>query len=318
MRVLYDTSTVHQLDRYEYTRAGAATELAPVEIRGRAPGDLHAEMSVGRIGDFAVEVVAWAADTELAAHRTGRLIRACDPECYRLFLSVNGGPRMEQAGSQVSFGARDLALYDLSRPWQTTHTIGRERMRVIMLNFPRALVPITHGTVAPLVGTAMPRRLSGRDLVAQLLIAVADDPGLAEDPGLADVLRECVVGLVRQRLGRPSGITPETRRMLQLACVRGILARQFGNPALGPAQIAKAAHISPRYLHKLFQGTEFTPMKLLKRLRLEECHRRLSDPALDSVPLKEIIAGCGYLRHDQFARDFKQLFGVSATQVRQG
>jgi len=34
------------------------------------------------------------------------------------------------------------------------------------------------------------------------------------------------------------------------------------------------------------------------------------------TPIKDLIAAHGYARSDQFARDFKQLFGVSATQVR--
>jgi AraC-like DNA-binding protein len=34
------------------------------------------------------------------------------------------------------------------------------------------------------------------------------------------------------------------------------------------------------------------------------------------TPIKDIISGHGYRRSDQFARDFKQLFGVSPTQVR--
>lgn len=316
MYVLYDTRTVHPLDRYEYARAGAAAELAPVAIRGRAQGDLLALMSVAQIGDFAIEAVTWAADSEIVAHRTERLIRACDPECYRVFLSVNGGARMEQAGNRASFRARDIALYDLSRPWQATHTTGRVPMRVVMLTFPRALVPITRATVAPLVGTLMPRDLPGRSLIARFLIGLTDTAEQADDSGLADVLRECTVGLIRQRLDQPNGITPQTRRLLHMACIRGIIRRHLDNPAFGPARIAEVANISPRYLHKLFQDTELTPMQLLKRLRLEECHRSLRDPALAMTPVKDIIAAHGYLRPDQFARDFKQLFGVSATQVR--
>jgi AraC-like DNA-binding protein len=57
-------------------------------------------------------------------------------------------------------------------------------------------------------------------------------------------------------------------------------------------------------------------MQLLKRLHPQECHRHLQDPALAMTPIKDVIAAHGYLRPDQFARDFKQLFGVSATQVR--
>lgn len=32
--------------------------------------------------------------------------------------------RAEQAGNQVDFRARDIALYDLSRPGQATHSTG--------------------------------------------------------------------------------------------------------------------------------------------------------------------------------------------------
>ena len=126
---------------------------------------------------------------------------------------------------------------------------------------------------------------------------------------------ECTVGLLRQRLGQPDGITPRTRRLLHRARIRDIIRRYLGNPMLDPNGIAEAAHISPRYLHQLFQGAELTPIQLLKQLRLQECHRRLQYPALAMTPLKDVIAAHGYLRPDQFARDFKQLFGVSATQV---
>jgi len=320
MNVLYDTRTVRPLDRYEYYRAGAGAELAPVAIRGRAPGVLLAAMSITKIGDFIIELLTWAADSEVVAHRTDRLIRACDPECYRILLSINGGIRTEQAGSQVSYRARDIALCDLSRPWRSFHTTGPVPMRVVMVTFPRALVPVTCGTIQPLIGTLMPRNLPGRSLIAQFLIGLtgtATVAGHEADPDLAEVLGECTVGLIRQRLGLPDGITPRTRRLLRTACCRAVIGRDLGNPALGPDQIAKAANISPRYLHKLFQDTEHTPMKLLKRLRLEACHRDLQDPALSTTPIKDIISAHGYLRPDQFARDFKQLFDISATQVRQ-
>jgi AraC-like DNA-binding protein len=316
MDVLYDTRTVDPLDRYEYARAGAGAELAPVSIRGLTPGDLLAMMSVARIGELTIEAVTWRSDTDLVAHRTDRLIRACDPECYRVYLSVNGGVRMEQAGSRVSFGARDIALYDVSRPWRTAHGTGPTPMRLVMLTFPRETVPIARETVAPLVGTVMPRGLPGRDLIARFLIGLARNGGGFQDSSLAGVVRECTIGLIRQRLGQPDGITAQTRRLLHMAFVRGVIRRQLNDPALDPAGIARAASISPRYLHKLFQDSGFTPMQLVKRLRLEECHRALGDPALAAAPVREIIASHGYLRPDQFARDFKQLFGVSATQIR--
>ena len=34
------------------------------------------------------------------------------------------------------------------------------------------------------------------------------------------------------------------------------------------------------------------------------------------TPIKNLIAAHGYLRPDQFARDFRQQFGISASQAR--
>jgi hypothetical protein len=79
-----------------------------VAVQGRAPARLLAAMPVAQIGDFAIETVTWSADSEIVARRTEHLIRACDPECYRIFLSVNGGIRVEHAGHQAELTARRL------------------------------------------------------------------------------------------------------------------------------------------------------------------------------------------------------------------
>lgn len=57
-------------------------------------------------------------------------------------------------------------------------------------------------------------------------------------------------------------------------------------------------------------------MALVKQLRLEECRRSLADPALADRTIKDIALSLGYVRQDQFARDFKQMFGVSARTIR--
>src|SRR5262249_51233395 len=116
--------------------------------------------------------------------------------------------------------------------------------------------------------------------------------------------------------GKPTGITPHTRRLLYQTRINGIVRRHLGNPALDPDRIAREAHISPRYLHSIFQDADLTPMQLLKQLRLREARRRLQDPALASRSIKDIMAAVGYVRADQFARDFRQQFGVTASEVR--
>jgi AraC-like DNA-binding protein len=316
MHTVYDTRTVHPLDRYEYYRAGSLTELAPLLAHGRSPGgQLHAALSVARIGDSEIGTFTWTADSEIIDRRTDRLIRASDPECYRIHLSVTPGIRIEQADHRVDFRTRDIVLHDTSQPWTATNPTGPTPMRLVLLTFSRTLIPIDDATVRPLVGTVMPRSLPGRSLIAQFLIGLTE-PAATDDPGLAEVLRECVVGLIRQRLGEPTGITPRTSRLLQQARINGIIRQHLGNPALDPDGIARAANISPRYLFTIFQDADLTPRQLLKQLRLQQARRMLEDPALASTPIKDIMSMVGYVRADQFARDFRQLFGISARETR--
>jgi transcriptional regulator GlxA family with amidase domain len=185
-----------------------------------------------------------------------------------------------------------------------------------MLSLPRTLVPVPRTAVRPLVGTLVPRALPGRSLIAEFLIGLVEPTGPAPDPDLADVLRESVTGLIRAWLGQPSGISPHTRHTLWMAHLRNLARQRIGDPTLNVGQLAKAANISTRFLHSLFHGSDLTPMRLVKQLRLQECHRGLRDPALATKSIKDISAIHGYLRPDQFARDFRQQFGMSATQVR--
>jgi AraC-like DNA-binding protein len=317
MQVLYDTRRVHPLDRYEYYRAGAGVELAPVAIDGGPLPDLLAVLSMIQVGDFTIELVTGAAAAPVVARRTERLIRARDPECYRIFVTVSAEVQMVHAGNQALIRERDIALFDLSRPWRTTHPVGT-LMRLIMLSFPRTLVPITGSSVRPLLGTTIPRSLPGRSLVAQTLIELTTtNAGEPIEIARPDVIQECTVGLIRHWLGQPARISPRTRRLLYLARIRAIIRQHLDNPTLDPGWIADAAHISPRYLHTIFQHAELPLMQLVKRMRLEECHRKLHDPALLGLSIKDIISGFGYRRPDQFARDFKQLYGASAREIRQ-
>jgi AraC-like DNA-binding protein len=317
MRKLYDTSEVHALDRFAYYQSAAVGEFAPVLIGGQSPGRLSASMAVDQIGDLMVETYDWESDGQLEVHRTPRLIRAADPECFRILLSVHGGFGVRQDDHVVEFVPRDIALYDTSRPWSTRHPPNvATPKQTVMLTFPRSLVPADIAQIDRYVGTVFPRHMRAHSLIADLLVELTEPHSwLVDRADRADLVRECVLGLLRERLGR-AGIATRFSREIQIARIRTIIRSQLSQPTLRPAQIAKMAHVSARSLHQLLHATGTTPMALVKHLRLEECRRRLTDPALAEWTINDIALSLGYRRQDQFARDFKQMFGVSARTIR--
>jgi len=317
MRLRYDTDTVRWPDRYEFFRAAAASEVAPVAIRGRAPGRLRATLSSVQAGHFLVEAVSFAADSETEFLRSDRMIRAGDPDCYRLCLNITGGEVIEQAGNQVRFAPRDIGLYNLSSRYHSIRPATWQAVRVVMVTFPRRLLPLDEAAMTPLLGTLLPRGLAAHSPFAQFLTCLADGTGPDSEAGsLAGALGQATTALIGERLGAGSGFTPAVRRLLYREWARLIVARRSGDPGLSPAEIAGALNISTSYLHEIFRGSGQTPMQLVKAARLEHCHRDLQDPAHAGKPAGEIAIARGYKRPDQFARDFRQRFGIPATQLR--
>jgi AraC-like DNA-binding protein len=318
MRVQYDTDAVRWPDRYEYYRDAAASEVAPVAIQGRPGGRLRAALSSVQVGDFLVEAISYTADFEMEILRNERMIRAGDPGCYRMCLNITGAEVSEQAGNQACYGPRDIGLFSLSSPYRSIRPASRQAVRVVMVTFPRRLLPLDEAAVTPLLGTLLPRCLAGHSLFAQFLTYLADSTGpYPEAGGLAEALRQMTTALIGERLGAGSGLTPAACRLLYQEWVRVIIARQADDPELNPAKISRAANISESYLHRLFHDSDQTPMQLVKSTRLEHCHRDLQDPAQAGKLIGEIAVARGYQRPDQFARDFRRRFGITATQLRQ-
>jgi AraC-like DNA-binding protein len=314
MQVQYDTNNVRGPDRWEYYLNAAASEVAPVAISGRAPGRLRATLSTAQAGEFLLEAVTYTADSQIEIIRNNHMIRVGDPDCYRLCLHITPGEYAEQAGSQLRYDVRDIALFSMSTPYRTRRPAWLPNVRVIMVTFPRHL--LSEAAATPLLGTLLPRNLPGRSLFAQFLIALTTNPGPDPDPeGLADVLRDVTLGLIRERLGLPGGFTPSTRRHLYQEWVRTVIGWHSDDPDLDPATIAHAVGISTSYLHKLFRDAGCTPMQLVKAARLDHCHRDLHDPALATQTITQIALAHGYRRTDQFAHDFRQHFNIPPSHI---
>ena len=87
---------------------------------------------------------------------------------------------------------------------------------------------------------------------------------------------------------------------------------------LSPGHIADRIGISKRHLHGLFarEGTTFG--STLLNYRLEQAAAMLADPRHGESPIGEITTKCGFVDQSHFARRFRQKFGVTPKQYRNG
>ncbi len=112
---------------------------------------------------------------------------------------------------------------------------------------------------------------------------------------------------IRSSPERPLDVHPSVRRALQL--FEQDMAQTW---TLG--QLAAELHVNPSYLVRLFHAnTGFAPMKYLANRRAELAATLLLS---ERIPVGEVGRRVGWAEPKQFARSFRQYYGVNAREYR--
>lgn len=97
-----------------------------------------------------------------------------------------------------------------------------------------------------------------------------------------------------------------------VTCACEFIDTNYGE-AIQLADIASAVHLSPNYLHTMFQRvTGETPLAMLTRVRMEKALDLL---ALDT-DIAEIAQLCGFESQSYFSYVFRKRFGISPREFR--
>jgi AraC-like DNA-binding protein len=166
------------------------------------------------------------------------------------------------------------------------------------------------------------RRLDGRagitGAVSRFLRDLARNAdslsGAQSERVLADVT-DLVLTLLSDWADDSDAVRSSVQRSLMFR-IKDYIDRRLADPTLGPVEIAAAANISTRYLHKLFAAEQRSVSHYIRGLRLERCRRDLLDPRLADQSIATIAFRWGFGDLSGFNRAFRATFGVTPREVR--
>jgi AraC-like DNA-binding protein len=292
-----------------------ANRPSPLDARIDARHDPRGTVHAGRVGPVDISTLASGPPHEV--FRTRKLIRASDPEQFKIHVMVRGRAVWAQADREAELTPNDFTLVDLSRPCQGADRDDVHECVVVM--FPHTALPLRHDELARL--TAVP--VSGREGLGATISSLArhlgrhvGGYGSTDGARLGTALMDLLTVALAERLDRVAAIAPDTRRRALLSSVQSFIEHRLGDPKLSPSTIAAAHHISLRYLHKLFEGHEATVGGWIRARRLDRCRRDLHDPALSDWPVSAIAARWGLMDATHFSRVFRAAYGLPPSEYR--
>jgi AraC-like DNA-binding protein len=262
-------------DRFAWWSEQVARDTAPSVVSSPHAGDFRSVVTLADLGPARLSVLSFP---EVRAVRTAALVRQSDPERYSLNLITQNALRFSQQDRDTWVGAGDLLLHDTSQPYDSRALPGAGPGKMLMLHFPKAVLPLPPERLECLLARRLPACIGMNAILAGYLTSVATalEQGEVNEPETerlgAVALSLTAAALAAQVGGGPTG--PETRRQALLSRIEAFIEHNLGDPGLTPAAIAARHHISPGYLHRLFESRELTVAAWIRHLRLERRPRR--------------------------------------------
>ncbi|MET8773101.1 helix-turn-helix domain-containing protein [Streptomyces sp. NPDC004658] len=244
------------------------------------------------------------------ARRTRRLIAGSDNDDHVVVkLLCRGTARIEQDDREAYVRPGQLFVYDMARP---VHLTLPERFRTKSLVLPRAVLGLGESDLRQLTAAPLGSESAVGGLLTPLLSRLVDSAATYPQR-TGELIARNVVDLVQtlaeERLGRMTEDSTSGARTL-LVRIRVYIDRHLAHPDLTPESVARAHHISVRYLHKLFELEDITVSRWIQQRRLEHCRRDLSRPASADLTVAAVAHRWGFTSASHFSRVFRAAYGV--------
>ena len=311
--VVVDTHTLGLSEREIFWRQLLAHPCAALELEGwteyAAPA---AQLRATRRGRL--EMVEFEA-TPQVHRRTSREIRRADVTYFQTVILTRGAGTLQQDGRMAQLTPGDLVMFENSRPFTWTFT---EPWATTQLSIPCEAVRLADSERRAMSA----RRLSGRDglsgvvtrFIVDLIRHGSEIPDAQSERILAQV-SDLAISLFATSANAEYA---DARQRTLLDRIKGYVDTYFRDSGLTPDEIAAAANISTRYLHKLFEGEHETVALYLRGLRLQHARDELLDPRHAHRSVAAIAHGCGFGDISGFNRAFKAAYAINPSDLRRG
>ncbi|MCI9889203.1 AraC family transcriptional regulator [Micrococcales bacterium 31B] len=281
-------------------QAALASTLIQQNVEVRNPSEFTASIMLEQISGMRLAVIGSYPQVLWRDSDTGFTGEG------QLYVHVQLGGRcvMTQGRNTVALRRGDMAVYDADRPFSIRF---ETEFTIALFVVPRSAVTIDPEDLERVAATNLNNgselsRSTGpflRDLAEQAVRLEG-----VHETRVADYASAMLVDLINDAVGN----TVDTEVPLSIAA--RFIRAHCGNPELTVAEVAQAAGLSPRALHKLFQNNGTTVARYIHLQRLGRARALLREADPSRVDLEIIAQRVGFPDADHLIRVFTNNTGV--------
>ncbi|MEI9852151.1 MAG: helix-turn-helix domain-containing protein [Sphingomonas sp.] len=265
---------------------------------------------VGRVG------IARLATGRCTIRRTAAHIDSESPRLYSFIIQANGRGSFVQGSNKAVLNPGDFTLCDHAAPHSRILDTGAE---MLLVRVPAELI----GEYLPCPELLCGRRLPAGEGLTPSAGVMVRSLWKRLELGFSSRYEDCVAHHLLELIATSYSMVfgtimngPTTSGARFLAVQRHV-EDCLRDPHFKPSAIAAGVHMTPQEVRRLFAMRGESARGYILRRRLDEAARRLRDPKWRGHTIAEIAYCWGFHSSAQFARCFRDRFGLSPTEYRE-
>jgi len=289
-----------------------SSRMSRVEFTPTDQDRFGAELSISRLGP--VKLAKLTVD-RCSIERTRRHLSQ-SPRLYSFLLQAKGNSVFHHYGHEARLSEGDFVLCDTGMPHSFhTSTPSVTIMVRVMPDVLREYLP----TLEQFCGLHLGKAVGVTNTLAAMVQSLSDQADFGSFPDyearVARYLLEMIS--ISYTMGFDCRATsPSAEVWRRRNEVIRYIEDNLRDPALTAESVADGVHLSPRYLRAIFSASGGKVSDYIRRRRLQECARKLRDPAWGGHTLMKIAFSSGFNSAAHFSRSFHDEFGVTPREYR--
>lgn len=316
MNTILSTQDVPEKERFDYWNHLVSRALGRLDTVSERASSFSGEIYHQPLADLDFVTVT---SNQLSVIRTEKLIAQETSETIKVNFHLAGRGQLTQNGVSTELTPGDWVVYDNTRPYTLAFAGSYKQLLVLV---PKQLLSTQVRSLDTVLGHSLSTKMGMGKIIANFVTATVpeiENIPLQSRPQLVKTFIDLLASNLSQfPLSHidPSIDITGSSPTVNVAMIKNHINTHLAQPDLSPGSIAKALHISTRYLHQLFQQEDSSIMRYIWQARLAQCRATLADPTQQQRSITEIAFTWGFNSGPHFSRLFKEHYGLSPRAYR--